>query len=233
MKSGKQLHWPLSPFSMQCEFGPHGDGRQGFTLTGGDAATMENDIYLVVCAEQRSWKLYVKGQYLRINWQVVNGSPEYPDKHVQTGLWLTTMHWAFRPQAPGHGSIHFWFEQALFRLQSELTVHSGRQLGGLPIKPCTQTHTACPFNSLHWLYGPHGDGIHKLIGSGGDSVNNTHKIIERLNTQHKKRKNKKVICRQINKIINKFFSSYLKLLYNKGKVTPCILVGKNTLVYDW
>lgn len=36
---------------MQCEFGPHGDGRQGFTLTGGDAATTENDNYLEKCVE--------------------------------------------------------------------------------------------------------------------------------------------------------------------------------------
>lgn len=71
---------------MQCEFGPHGDGRQGFTLTGRDAATTESDIYYLIYVEQRNIKLYYEMQYLRINWQVVNGSPEYPDKHVQTGL---------------------------------------------------------------------------------------------------------------------------------------------------
>lgn len=39
---------------------------------------------------------------------------------------------ALFPQVPGHGSLHFWLMQALFKEHSELTVHSGLQPGGLP-----------------------------------------------------------------------------------------------------
>lgn len=94
-----------------------------------------------------------------------NGSPVYPDLQVQIGLWFTTIHCALSPHVPGHGSMHFWLEQAMFNLQSVLTAHSGRQFGGFPIKPRIQTQTACPLTSLHWLLGPHGEGWHKLIGS--------------------------------------------------------------------
>lgn len=58
------------------------------------------------------------------------------------------------------GSKHFWFKQAKFATHSELTTHSGRQLGGDPTKFGKQEHTACPFISLHWLFAPHGDGLH-------------------------------------------------------------------------
>lgn len=37
------------------------------------------------------------------------------------------------PHDPGQGSLHFCCIQALFEEQSELTVHSGRQFGGLPM----------------------------------------------------------------------------------------------------
>lgn len=66
----------------------------------------------------------------------------YPDGQVQMGLWLTTWHLAPIPQVPGHGSIHFWFEHAWLKIQSELVVHSGLQVGGLPMYPGTQEHTA-------------------------------------------------------------------------------------------
>lgn len=60
-----------------------------------------------------------------------------------------TLQRVFLPQAPGHGLMHFWLEHASLNLQSELTMHSGRQLGGLPTYPWTHTQTACPFTSLH------------------------------------------------------------------------------------
>lgn len=41
-----------------------------------------------------------------------NGSPTKPDRHTHIGVWLTTLHSAFAPQLPGHGSRHFWFMQA-------------------------------------------------------------------------------------------------------------------------
>lgn len=52
---------------------------------------------------------------------------------VQIGLCLTTMHFASIPQDPSHGLIHFWLLHALSEGQSELTTHSGRHKGGLPI----------------------------------------------------------------------------------------------------
>ena len=74
------------------------------------------------------------------------------------GLWFTTLHLAPMPQVPGQGSLHFWLEQAWVSGHSELTTHSGLQVGGLPMKPGTQEHTPWPFTSLHWLLGPHGEG---------------------------------------------------------------------------
>lgn len=39
-------------------------------------------------------------------------------------------------------------------------VHSGLHDGGVPTYPTTQEHTAWLFISLHWLFGPQGDGLH-------------------------------------------------------------------------
>lgn len=81
----------------------------------------------------------------------------------QIGLWLFTWHTAFSPQAPGQGSTHFWLTHALFKGHSELTTHSGRQAGGDPTNVATQEHTAWPFTSLHWLFGPQGEGTHGFL----------------------------------------------------------------------
>lgn len=89
----------------------------------------------------------------------MNGSPEYCGGQLQMGLWLTTSHLAPTPQAPGHGFRHFWLLQASLRPQSELTIHSGRQDGGLPIKPITHEQTAWSLTSRHMLWGPQGDGL--------------------------------------------------------------------------
>lgn len=48
---------------------------------------------------------------------------------------------------------------------SELTVHSGLQLGGLPKYVGKQEQTAWPLISRQALFGPHGDGIHGLAGA--------------------------------------------------------------------
>lgn len=70
---------------------------------------------------------------------------------------------AFSPHVPGtHGFTHFWLMHALSRKHSELNVHSGRQAGGLPTQYSTHEQIAWPFVSRHWLYGPHGDGMHGL-----------------------------------------------------------------------
>lgn len=44
-----------------------------------------------------------------------------------------TLHLAETPQDPGQGSMHFSRIQALLLMHSELTEHSGRQFGGVPI----------------------------------------------------------------------------------------------------
>lgn len=69
--------------------------------------------------------------------------------HVQMGLWLMTIHWAARPQVPGQGSVQRWLMQASLSAHSELTTHSGRQVGGVLINPGRHEHTAWPFTSRH------------------------------------------------------------------------------------
>lgn len=71
----------------------------------------------------------------------------------------------FKPHVPGHGSVHFCSMHALFEGHSELTTHSGLQLGGLPIYVGAQEQTAWSFTSLHWLFGPQGEGRQGFIGS--------------------------------------------------------------------
>lgn len=93
----------------------------------------------------------------------MNGDPVYLNGQVHIGLWLLTLHIALWPQEPGHGSWHFRLIHAWDGEQSVLWIHSGRQLGGLPIKPCTQEHIAWLFTSLHMLFGPQGELSHGLV----------------------------------------------------------------------
>lgn len=95
--------------------------------------------------------------------QETSGSPINPDWHEHIALWLITSHLAFRPQEPGHGSLHFLFIQAKRGVHSALTEHSGRHLGGTPIKSGKQVQTDCPFTTRHSLFGPHGDGLQGLL----------------------------------------------------------------------
>lgn len=92
----------------------------------------------------------------------MNGSPVKPALQVQIGLWFITWQRALRPHVPGHGFLHFCFIHASCWGQSELIIHSGLHVGGLPTYPSSQEHTPCPSTSLHWLKGPHGDGTHGL-----------------------------------------------------------------------
>lgn len=89
---------------------------------------------------------------------------------LQKGPWLTTVHLAFRPQVPVQGSTHFWLIHAWFWEHSELTVHSGRQKGGLPIYVGEQEHTAWSLIRRHWLLGPQGDGTQGSIGSAATAA---------------------------------------------------------------
>lgn len=44
-------------------------------------------------------------QGLRVH--CTNGFPSNSGKHMQLGVWLRTLHSAFWPHTPGHGSLHF------------------------------------------------------------------------------------------------------------------------------
>lgn len=54
--------------------------------------------------------------------------------------------------------------QAIFELQSEFVVHSGRQFGGLPMYDRKHEHDGEPLMSLHSEKGPHGEGKQGLTG---------------------------------------------------------------------
>lgn len=101
---------------------------------------------------------------------------------LQIGTWFITVHWAKVPQEPGQGSLHFSLIQAWLREQSEFTVHSGRQFGGLPIKFGKQEQEDMPLLSRHSAFGPQGDGMHGLngTGTGRDSKNNRQNIPKKL-----------------------------------------------------
>jgi len=53
----------------------------------------------------------------------------------------------------------------LISLHSELNTHSGLHPGGLPWYDGRHEQIAWPFISLHWLFGPHGDGVQGVFGS--------------------------------------------------------------------
>lgn len=50
--------------------------------------------------------------------------------------------------------------QAKLLEQSVLTVHSGRQFGGMPKKFCWQEQTGLSLRTRHSEFGPQGDGKH-------------------------------------------------------------------------
>jgi len=103
---------------------------------------------------------------LHIGEHLVKGSPVKPGGQLQIGLWFITWQRAWSPHVPGHGSVHFWLIHAWFWGHSELTTHSGLHVGGLPMYPVRHEHTACPFISRHWLFGPQGDGLHGWVTAG-------------------------------------------------------------------
>lgn len=62
----------------------------------------------------------------------------YPSGQEHEGVWLITLHTAFAPHDPGQGSLHFSLMQAKLLEHSEFMLHSGLQLGGVPIYPSRQ-----------------------------------------------------------------------------------------------
>lgn len=128
------------------------------------------------------------------------------------------------PQIPGHGSTHFRFLHARFTEQSELTVHSARQFGGLPINVDKQEHTAWSFNSRHWLLSPQGLGLHGLYSRAKIKCKSSVKrqiILNCIKTFKKKNKKKHVTY------------SYFALFWYKRRMRcRCIRVDTNTTAHD-
>ena len=99
--------------------------------------------------------------------QDVNGSPENPLLQIQEGLWFLTLQYAFWPQTPGQGSLHFCCIQARLSGHSELIVHSGlHSMYGFPLNPGKQEQDAAEFLSRHSALIPHGEGLQGSITSG-------------------------------------------------------------------
>uniref|UniRef100_A0A1A9ZCR5 Uncharacterized protein n=1 Tax=Glossina pallidipes TaxID=7398 RepID=A0A1A9ZCR5_GLOPL len=71
------------------------------------------------------------------------------------------------PHEPTQGSSHFCRIQALVEGHSGLMVHSGLQLGGVPMNECAQEQAGLSPTTLHSELGPHGEGIQGSIGSIG------------------------------------------------------------------
>lgn len=75
------------------------------------------------------------------------------------------------PQAPGQGSLHRLFEQALLRSQSEFDTHSGlHPVYGSPKYSGKHAQDPTLFLSLHMAFAPHGDGLQGFGGGSGWSI---------------------------------------------------------------
>lgn len=90
---------------------------------------------------------------------------------LKSNYLLITSHLARTPQEPGHGSRHWLLMHALVGLHSGLMVHSGLQFGGEPKKLGKQLQ-AGPLlaTTVHWLFGPQGEGWHGFSGTAGTSL---------------------------------------------------------------
>lgn len=93
-----------------------------------------------------------------------NGSPSSPGSHAQVARWSTTAHMALGPHACSQGSLHRSETHANAAGHSALIVHSGRQLGGLPIYPDWQLHAGISPDFTQMEFGPQGDGSHGSAG---------------------------------------------------------------------
>ena len=103
-------------------------------------------------------------------WQLLNASPVKPSAQLQSGVWFTTRQTALVPQDPGQGSTHFLLTHVWADGQSELTMHSGRQFGAVPIILGIHWHFAAPDTTWQIAFAPHGGGLHGFEGNGGGLV---------------------------------------------------------------
>lgn len=95
----------------------------------------------------------------------MNGSPVKPGEHEHMGLWLIVWHLVLEPHnlEPRQGSLHLFEMHAKLKAHSALTVHSGRQFGGLPKKEGKQVQTLVLSTTRHKLLSPQGDGSQGLL----------------------------------------------------------------------
>lgn len=131
-----QEHLTLPWTIVHCEFGPQGLGLH--------------------------WSICSSTYFLE---HCINGFPKYPSWHIQIGLWFTTRHSLPSPQTPIHGSTHFLLKHAICWEHSELNKHSGLHEGGLPTYPGKQEQIPFSFLTKHWLFAPHGLGMHGFSAS--------------------------------------------------------------------
>ena len=83
------------------------------------------------------------------------------------GWCLMTWHCAPSPHRPRQGSVQVVARQASWGAQSELTTHSGRQLGADPKYPGAQEQRHVSPSTLWVLYGPQKLLPHGSLSSGG------------------------------------------------------------------
>jgi hypothetical protein len=100
------------------------------------------------------------------------------------GTWCATWHKDLDPHALRQGSAHLLLMHAKLSLHSEWLLHSGRQLGGDPVKSGKQEHLACSLIFWQLEFGPQGEGWQGFIGlcsiTGGNFSIMWHKIREKL-----------------------------------------------------
>ena len=159
MNSDKQEQEGASLTTLHSALGPHGEGSHGFCGTAGSGAKRELSLWFLKVSLVTG---ILKPEILRRGTHWTNGSPVSSGGQPHMGLWLTTLQVALNPHVPEHGLTHFWLLQACVRGQSELTVHSGLQVGGAPKNPATQEQTGWPLISRQTLLGPQGEGEHGL-----------------------------------------------------------------------
>ena len=144
--------------------GPQGLGSHGSFMTG-SAEIVQFTIFVFSPPKKIVMQRCL---YSRSRLQPLKGSPMYPRRQVQTGLWLITLHSALNPQTPGQGSTQCWLTQARVVIQSELMTHSGLQPEyGSPKYSGLQLHMQELPLTLASALAPQGFGLQGSLGGGG------------------------------------------------------------------
>lgn len=121
---GTQEHTAWLFITLHLLLGPQGDGLQGFTCACSKLGTMWFFLFSNFSVKITFFLLIIPS----IVSQEMKALPAIPAGQEHMGIWFRTLQIAFLPQVPGHGSTHLFRTQALFKGQSLLRTHSGRQL---------------------------------------------------------------------------------------------------------